>query len=70
MAVAVEVAVALLRKSLMEVVASLEGEDGADLEIGWNVTSDFGTGISRDILRFCRRENLGMGNELGGGEFE
>uniref|UniRef100_A0A0E0M7T9 DUF834 domain-containing protein n=1 Tax=Oryza punctata TaxID=4537 RepID=A0A0E0M7T9_ORYPU len=48
------------------------GEEGADLACGFTSTSsDRSTGgNSSEMLRFWRRENLGIGSELGGGELE
>jgi hypothetical protein len=48
------------------------GDEGADLACGLTSTSSERStgGSSREMLRFCRRENLGMGRELGGGELE
>lgn len=46
------------------------GEAGADFEAaGWVESRVSIGGSSRETLRFWRRENLGMGTELGGGEF-
>lgn len=45
-----------------------EGEDGADFETGWGFISASRLGSSREMLRFWRRENFGIGKELGGGE--
>lgn len=45
------------------------GDDGADLACGLTSTSERSTGgSSSEMLRFWRREKLGMGSELGGGE--
>lgn len=48
------------------------GEEGADLACGFTSTSSdrSNSGNSSEMLRFCRRENLGIGSELGGGELE
>jgi hypothetical protein len=63
---------ALRSKSLIEGLCSLEGEAGADLAFGCtskSASSD--TGKSSDTVRFGGLiENLGIGKELGGGEFE
>lgn len=57
-------------RSLGEGLRSLVGEAGADLEIGNKSYSDDIEGNSRDTVLFGFSENLGMGKELGGGEFE
>ena len=62
--------VVLRKKSSSDEPDFLVGEEGADLDNGWRVISDGGPGSSREMLRFWRRENFGMGRELGGGEFE
>lgn len=49
---------------------SLVGEAGADLGRGGRSIPDDGKGNSKDTLLFWRSENLGIGKELGGGEFE
>uniref|UniRef100_J3N2S9 Uncharacterized protein n=1 Tax=Oryza brachyantha TaxID=4533 RepID=J3N2S9_ORYBR len=48
------------------------GEEGADLACGFTSTSSERLTCcnSSEILRFWRRENLGIGSELGGGELE
>jgi len=48
------------------------GDEGADLACSLTSTSSEHStgGSSREMLRFWRRENLGMGSELGGGELE
>jgi len=53
-----------------EVKESLEGEGGADLATGGSSIPDDGRGKSKETLLFWRRENLGIGKELGGGELE
>lgn len=54
-----------------ETLGSLGEVDGADLASGGRtMSSDLEPGRSREMLRFCRSENLGIGSELGRGEFE
>ena len=68
--VAIAVAVSLsLKKSYLDPPT---GDEGADLACGLTSTSSERStgGSSREMLRFWRRENLGMGSELGGGELE
>jgi hypothetical protein len=67
------VAESALRKiSLVELLCSLVGDGGADLAIGWYVLIISGAEQGRlsDTVLFGRIENLGIGKELGGGEFE
>jgi hypothetical protein len=63
---------ALRNKSFIDGLCSLEGEAGADLAVGCTLKSvPWFTGKSRDTVRFGGLiENLGIGKELGGGEFE
>ena len=63
---------ALRNKSPIHGLCSLEGEAGADLAVGSTLKSvPWDTGKSRDTVRFGGLiENLGIGKELGGGEFE
>ena len=49
---------------------SLVGEGGADLATCGSSIPDDGRGKSKETLLFWRRENLGIGRELGGGELE
>lgn len=59
--------------SLVQLLCSLVGDGGADLAIGWwllSATKSDPDGKSSDTVRFGLSENLGMGRELGGGEFE
>lgn len=58
--------------SLVQLLNSLVGDEGADLAIGWRVLTISGVerGNSSDTVLFGRSENLGIGKELGGGEFE
>jgi len=48
------------------------GEEGADLACGLTSASSHRSagGSSSETLRFWRRENVGIGRELGGGELE
>lgn len=61
---------ALSNKSLGEALRSLMGEAGADFAMGWKSISEAIVGKSRETVLLGCMENLGMGNELGGGEFE
>lgn len=58
------------RSSACDKGESLTGEAGADLASGFSSMSESESGRSRETLLFWRRENLGMGSELGGGELE
>lgn len=60
---------AISNTSLGEGLRSL-GEAGADLEKGGKSISDATVGKSRETVLFGLSENLGIGKELGGGEFE
>lgn len=53
-----------------EGLCSLVGDAGADLAMGRKLISDAEAGNSRETVLLGLRENLGMGKELGGGEFE
>lgn len=57
-------------KSLGEGYGSLVGEGGADLAMACIFITGAEPGKSSETVRFGRIENLGMGKELGGGEFE
>ena len=61
---------ALTKKPLLEEEYSLVGEAGADLAVGCISMSGGERGRSRDTVLLGRTENLGIGKELGGGEFE
>lgn len=56
--------------SLGEGLRSLVGEAGADLATGCKSASEAKVGKSRETVLLGLSENLGMGKELGGGEFE
>ena len=60
---------ALTKKSAEDDFDSDFGETGADFAPGRIKSWDSIGGSSRETLRFSRSENLGMGSELGGGEF-
>jgi hypothetical protein len=49
---------------------SLVGEEGADLAIGRKSTEETEELNSSETVLLGRTEKLGIGNELGGGEFE
>ena len=61
---------ALAKMSLVEGECSLRGDEGADLATGCSSISGGDRGSSRDTVLFGLTENFGIGNELGGGEFE
>lgn len=61
---------ALRNRSLLEGLCSLVGDEGADFAIGCILRSGDEPGNSRDTVLFDWIENLGIGKELGGGEFE
>lgn len=61
---------ALGNRSLLEGLCSLVGDGGADLAIGCILRSGDEPGNSSDTVLFGLTENLGIGKELGGGEFE
>jgi hypothetical protein len=61
---------ALSKRSLVKSKRSLIREDGADLAMTHNSISGDEPGRSRDTLLLDLIENFGIGNELGGGEFE
>lgn len=61
---------ALSNRSLVKGECSLAGDAGADLASGRISISGEQLGRSRDTVLFGRTENLGIGKELGGGEFE
>jgi hypothetical protein len=64
----------IVAESALKTGLSLEwapvGEDGAELKAGRKSIQEFAEGKSRETVRIGWRENLGMGTELGGGEFE
>lgn len=60
----------LPNRSLIEGECSLAGDAGADLASGCILISGEELGRSRDTVLLGRTENLGIGKELGGGEFE
>lgn len=57
-------------RSFVDGLSSLVGEAGADLAVGYTLIPGSETGNSSDTVRFGLIENLGIGRELGGGEFE
>lgn len=61
---------AVRKRSLLEGLYSLVGDGGADLASVCILISEAEPGNSSDTVLFGRTENLGMGKELGGGEFE
>lgn len=61
---------ALTNRLLDEGLRSLVGDAGADFETRCRSNSEIGVGKSSETVLFGQRENLGIGNELGGGEFE
>lgn len=61
---------ALSKRSPGEGERSLVGDAGADLACGCISISGEELGRSRDTVLFGLTENLGIGKELGGGEFE
>lgn len=58
------------KRSLVDGECSLLGDGGADLATGRISNSGEEPGKSRDTVLFGLTENLGIGKELGGGEFE
>ncbi|WVZ08904.1 hypothetical protein V8G54_022250 [Vigna mungo] len=58
------------KRSLAHGECSPRGEEGAELACNCNSISGQEPGRSRDTLLFGLTENFGIGNELGGGEFE
>lgn len=57
-------------KSFEKGLLTLVGEVGADFAIGRKSILEAEEGKSRETVLLGRRENLGMGKELGGGELE